>query len=112
MPSKTGNKGRVEQVERGQEILRREVESLRRELAAHGVRVPAPAPGRKPPLGEEARRAVLVRAAAKARAAKVVGGGRGAVNDPETAQRLREEAASILGEAVEPETAEGTQGES
>jgi hypothetical protein len=81
-------------------------------LQAHGVRVPAPAPGRRPPLTEEARRAVLVRAAAKARAAKGVGEGRGTVNDPQTAQRLREEAAELLGEAVEPETPEGPQGAS
>ena len=71
-----------------------EIAQLRRELRALGVNIPEldpTAPG-KTPLSEEALLASMRRRAARARAKKQLGEGKGAVRDPEVLQRLIEEA--------------------
>lgn len=82
---------RLEELERNQRRMAEEIEQLQRELRALGVQIPEldPAAPGKTQLSPEARLVVLRQAAKKARAAKPVGEGRGAVKDPETAERLR-----------------------
>jgi hypothetical protein len=82
---------KVEELERNQRRMAEEIEQLQRELRALGVQIPEldPAAPGKTGLSQEARLAVLKKAAAKARASKPVGEGKGAVKDEETAKRLR-----------------------
>lgn len=84
---------RVDEVERTQRRQSEEIEQLQRELKALGVDLPDIEPSGRTPLSPEARLAAMRRSAAKARAAKAVREGRGAVGDHETAERLRDEAA-------------------
>lgn len=83
---------RVDRLERNQDRLAREIEQLQRELRALGVRLPRVNPAGRTPLSPEARLSQLRRAAARARSAKTVGPGVGQVNDPETLERLRQQA--------------------
>jgi sugar phosphate isomerase/epimerase len=110
MPSDNKDSGRLDQVERTQKILERDLRQLRRELQAHGLRIPEPNPGGRTKLSPEARQALLRRAAAKARAAKQVGPGVGGVNDEETASRLRQEALELLAQADETDDQEPQEG--
>lgn len=79
--------------------LENELQQLRRELKALGVRVPEVNPTGRTKLSPEARLAAMRAAAAKARASKPVGKGTGAVRDPSVAARLREEAQQLADEA-------------
>ncbi len=95
---------RVAQIERNQDLILRELGQFRNELRALGLDVPDLDPARdRPKLSPQARLALLRRAAATARASKEVGEGKGALNSPETAARLREEAQALLREADEQE---------
>lgn len=88
---------RLDEVERNQVRLASEIEQLRRELQAHGLTVlPEINPAGRTPLSREARVAQLQRAAALARLAKQLGEGRGRIRNPETAERVRREAAAVL----------------
>lgn len=76
--------------------LEREVSLLRAELGARGLSVPPVSnPGAPPRLSDEARRLVDARRAAKARAAKPVGEGKGKVSSPAVATRLRRDLRDI-----------------
>lgn len=102
MSSKDEILDRLDEVERNQSRMAAEIEQLRRELQAHGLSIPEINPAGRTPLSEEARLARFQRAAAVARQAKRVGEGRGCIKSPETAEKLRREAAAILlGEAAE-----------
>lgn len=92
MPREKDIATRLDEVERIQRRQSEEIEQLQRELKALGVELPDLEPAGHTPLSPEARIAAMRRAAAKARAAKTVGEGRGAVGDPEIAERLRDEA--------------------
>jgi len=107
MASESTDSERVDQLARTQKILERDLRQLRRELAAHGLKIPEPNPSGRTKLSPEARLVRLRRAAAKARAAKKVGPGVGGVNDEETASRLRQEALELLVEADDGESEEG-----
>lgn len=93
MPRGKDIETRLDEVERIQRRQSEEIEQLQRELKALGVELPDLEPAGHTPLSPEARLVAWRRAAAQARAAKAVADGRGAVGDPETADRLREEAA-------------------
>lgn len=88
---------RVEELERSQRRMGEEIDQLQRELRGMGISVPElnPASPGRTPLSAEARLAALRKAAAKARAAKPVGSGKGSVTDQETADRL---SAAVEGE--------------
>jgi hypothetical protein len=94
MPREKDIDTRVEELERGARRMADEIDQLARELRALGVSAPELNPGApgRTKLSDEARLAALQRAAAKARASKPVGSGKGAVADAETADRLRSEA--------------------
>ena len=92
MPREKDFATRIDEVERIQRRQSEEIEQLQRELKALGIDLPEIAPAGHTPLSPEARLVALRRAAAKARAAKTVGDGRGAVGDHEVAERLREQA--------------------
>jgi len=111
MPSDSKESERVEQLARTQKILERDLRQLRRELAAHGLKIPEPNPSGRTKLSPEARMALLRRAAAKARAAKKVGPGVGEVNDDRTAARLRQEALDLLAEAGDDADDSGLEGD-
>lgn len=76
-----------------------ELEQLRRELRALGVRVPDLNPTGRTKLSPQARTAAMRASVAKARAAKPVGKGKRAVSDPDVAARLRAEAQQLADEA-------------
>jgi len=82
---------RVEEIERNQRRMAEEIEQLQRELRSLGVHLPEldPAASGKTPRSPEARLAALRRGVAIARSRKRVGEGRGAVRNPETAERLK-----------------------
>jgi sugar phosphate isomerase/epimerase len=82
---------RDDQRERVVEAMERELAQLRAELRALGVTVPRTNPSGSTPLSPEARRVARRRSAAKARAAKRVGSGKGCVRDRETKVRLSQD---------------------
>lgn len=92
---------RVDELERLTTRQAEEIALLRRELRALGVQVPDRNPARPTKLSPQARVERMRRSAARARAAKLVGEGKGSVRDPTTADRLRQEAQQLADEADE-----------
>jgi len=81
-------KDKVDQLEGQVEHLAAEVKALRRELAARGVEIPMEENPGKGPMTPEGLKALKQKLAARARAAKPVGKGKGAVSSPRVKKRL------------------------
>lgn len=92
MPREKDVSTRLDEVERIQRRHAEEIEQLQRELRALGVELPELSPAGRTPLSPQARLAALRLAAAKARAAKPIGDGKGAVSDEAVAEQLARQA--------------------
>ncbi len=82
---------RLDEIERAQRRMAEEIEQLQRELKAQGITLPELNPAGDTPLSPESNLRQLQLAAKRARAAKTVGGGKGAVQEAETAERFATE---------------------
>ena len=81
--------GRVDALESTVEQLTAEIRRLHRELLAQGVNVPEMAENpEKLPMSPEGLKALRGKLAARARAAKPVGKGKGSVSSPKVKRRL------------------------
>lgn len=101
MARNTDPEQRIDQLERQLARQAKEIDQLRRELRGLGIEVPELNPAHRTKLSPQARLERLRLAAARARASKPVGTGKGSVSDRRTAARLRSEAAQLLAEADE-----------